>query len=331
MRLIGLAVVLIVGLTLAQFAPALSVETRLASSVRRIGFLSGNSSESTRGFVEEFRRGLREQGYVEGQNIHVEYRWADGKADRLSGLVTDLISLRVEIIVAVGSPSARAAHQATRTLPIVMVAVGNPVELGLAASLARPGGNVTGFTSFGLDLTAKQLELLREAVPDMKRLAVLWTPTNPLHPGTVRDLEELTRSRGIQIQPLRIVSPDEIQGAFRAAATQRAAAMWVVGDPMFAVHRSRIATLAMDARLPTSFFGRQFVEAGGLMSYAPDLNHIYRQAATHVDKILKGAKPAELPIEDPTKFELVISLKTAKALGLTIPQTLLLRADQVIE
>ena len=320
MRLIGLAVVLIVGLTLAQFAPALSVETQPASSVRRIGFLSGNSSESTRGFVEEFRRGLREQGYVEGQNIHVEYRWADGKADRLSGLVTDLISLRVEIIVAVGSPSARAAHQATRTLPIV--------------GSRRPpttSAVVTGFTSFGLDLTAKQLELLREAVPDMKRLAMLWTPTNPLHPGTVRDLGELTRSRGMQIQPLKIVSPDEIQGAFRAAATQRAAAMWVVGDPMFAVHRSRIATLAMDARLPTSFFGRQFVEAGGLMSYAPDLNHIYRQAATHVDKILKGAKPAELPIEDPTKFELVISLKTAKALGLTIPQTLLLRADQVIE
>src|SRR5262245_59418050 len=255
MRRIGLAVVLIVGLTLAQFVPALSAETQPPSSVRRIGFLSGNSSESTRGFVEEFRHGLRERGYVEGQNIRVEYRWADGKADRLPGLVADLISLRVELIVAVGSPSARAAHQATRTLPIVMVAVGNPVELGLAASLARPGGNVTGFTSFGHDLTAKQLELLREAVHDMTRLAAQWTPTNPLHPGTVRDLEELTRSRGIQIQPLKIENPDEIQGAFRAAAAQRAAAVWVVGDPMFAVHRARIAALAIDARLPTSFFG----------------------------------------------------------------------------
>jgi putative tryptophan/tyrosine transport system substrate-binding protein len=183
MRVIGLAVVLTVGLALAQLAPALSVETQPASSVRRIGFLSGNSSESTKGFVEEFRRGLRERGYVEGQNIHVEYRWADGKADRLPGLVTELIGFRVELLVVAGSPSARAAHQATRTLPIVMVAVGNPVELGLAASLAHPGGNVTGFTSFGLDLTAKQLELLREAVPDMTRLAVLWTPANPLHPG----------------------------------------------------------------------------------------------------------------------------------------------------
>ena len=315
MRLIGLAVVLIVGLTLAQFAPALSVETQPASSVRRIGFLSGNSSESTRGFVEEFRRGLREQGYVE----------------RFPELARELVQLKVDVLLTGVTAAIRFLKEATTTIPIVMVYSTDPVNNGFVASLARPGGNVTGFTSFGLDLTAKQLELLREAVPDMKRLAMLWTPTNPLHPGTVRDLGELTRSRGMQIQPLKIVSPDEIQGAFRAAATQRAAAMWVVGDPMFAVHRSRIATLAMDARLPTSFFGRQFVEAGGLMSYAPDLNHIYRQAATHVDKILKGAKPAELPIEDPTKFELVISLKTAKALGLTIPQTLLLRADQVIE
>ena len=312
-------------------AAPLAAQAQPASSVRRIGFLSGSSPEAARGFVEEFRRGLRQRGYVEGQNIDVEYRWADGKADRLPGLVADLISLRVELIVAVASPAAGAAHQATRTIPIVMVAVGNPVELGLAASLARPGGNVTGFTSYGPDLTAKQLDLLREAVPGMTRLAVLWTSANPLHPGTVRDLEELTRSRGIQVQSLKIVSPDEIEGAFRAAATGRAAAVWVVGDPMFSVHRARLAKLAMDARLPTSFFWRGFVEAGGLMAYAPDFNHMYRQAATHVDKILKGAKPAELPIEEPTKFELVINLKTAKALGLTIPPSLLQRADQVIE
>jgi putative tryptophan/tyrosine transport system substrate-binding protein len=325
MRLIGLVLALCLAL-----AP-LAAEAQQAGGVRRIGFLSPSSAETMRGFVEEFQRGLRERGYVEGQNLHVEYRWAEGKADRLPGLVTDLISLRVELIVVQASPAARAAHQATRTIPIVMVGVGNPVELGLAASLARPGGNVTGFTSYGPDLTAKQLELLREAVPDMKRLAVLWTPANPLHPGTVRDLEELTRSRGIQIQPLKIVSPDELEGAFRAAATGRAAAVWVLGDSMFSVNRARIAKLAMNARLPTSFFGRAFVEAGGLMSYAPDLNHIYRQAATHVDKILKGGKPAEIPIEEPTRFELVINLKTAKALGLAIPQTLLLRADQVIQ
>jgi len=312
-------------------AMPLAAEAQPAGSVRRIGFLSANSPEASRGFVEEFRRGLRERGYVEGQNIQIEYRWAEGKSTRLPELVVELISLRVDLIVAAASPAARAAHQATRTIPIVMVGVGNPVELGLAASLARPGGNVTGLTSFGLDLTAKQLELLREAVPDMKRLAVLWTPTNPLHAATVRDLEELTRSRGIQIQSLKIVSPDEIEGAFRAAATGRAGAVWVVGDPMFSIHRARLATLAMDARLPTSFFGRVFVEAGGLMAYAPDFNRLYWQAASHVDKILNGAKAAELPIEDPTKFELVINLKTAKALGLTIPPSLLARADQVIE
>jgi putative ABC transport system substrate-binding protein len=315
--------------TILLVAAVLSVEAQPAGSVRRIGFLSPSSAEAARGFVEEFERGLRERGYVEGQNLHVEYRWAEGKADRLPGLVTDLISLRVELIVAQASPAARAAHQATRTIPIVMVGVGNPVELGLAASLASPGGNVTGFTSYGPGLTSKQLELLREAVPDMKRLAVLWTPANPLHPGTVRDLEELTRSRGIQIQPLKIVSPDEIDGAFRAAATGRAAAVWVVGDSMFIVNRARIATLAMNARLPTSFFGRVFVEAGGLMSYAPDLNHTYRRAAAHVDKILKGAKAAEIPIEEPTKFELVINLRTAKALGLTIAPSLLLRAEVI--
>ena len=268
------------------FAALLAAEAQAAGNVRRIGYLSSSSPQASKADVEEFRRGLRERGYIEGQNIQIEYRWAEGNSNRLPGLV---------------------------------------------ASLARPGGNVTGLTSFGLDLTAKQLELLREALPDMKRLAVVWTPNNPLHPAAVRDLEELTRSRGIQMQSLKIVSPDEIEGAFHAAATGRAGAVWVVGDPMFMVHRARIAALAMDAQLPTSFFARIFVEAGGLMAYAPDFNRLHWQVASHVDKILKGAKAAELPIEDPTKFELVINLKTAKALGLTIPPSLLARADQVIE
>ena len=327
MRRIGLAVVLAFSLFLAPLA----AEAQPSGSVRRIGYLAPGWAEADREFLEELRRGLRERGYVEGQNLHVEYRQAEGKVDRLPGLVTDLIGLRVELIVARASAAALAAHQATRTIPIVMVAVGNPVELGLAASLARPGGNVTGFTSYGPNLTGKQLEHIREAVPDMKRLAVLWTPGNPLHPGVLRDLEELTRSRGIQIQSLKIVTPDEIEGALRAAATGHAAAVWVVGDAMFSANSLRIATLAMNARLPTCFFWRGFVEAGGLMSYAPDFNHMYFQTATHVDKILKGVKPAEIPIEEPTKFELVINLKTAKALGLTIPQSLLVRADEVIQ
>ena len=199
-------------------ATPLNAGAQLPGNVRRIGFVSASSPESSREAMEEFRRGIRERGYVEGQNIHIEYRWAEGKSTRLPDLVLELISLRVELIVAVASPAARAVHQATRTIPIVIVGVGNPVALGLATSLARPGGNVTGLTSSGLDLNAKQLELLREAVPDMKRLAVMWTPTNPLHQATVRDLEELTRSRGIQIQSLKVASPDEIEEGFRTAA-----------------------------------------------------------------------------------------------------------------
>jgi ABC-type uncharacterized transport system substrate-binding protein len=300
------------------------------AGIHRIGFLSGSSSEGAKAFVEEFRRGLRERGHVEGQSIHIEYRWAEGKSDRLPGLVAELISLRVELIVAAASPAARAAYQATRAIPIVIVGVGNPVELGLAASLARPGGTVTGLTSYGPELTAKQFELLMYAIPEMQRLAVLWTPANPFHSGTLRELEQLTQSRRIQMQPLKIVGPEDLQDAFRSAAAEGAAAVWVVGDPMFLLHRAGLAKLAMEFRLPTSFFGRAHVEAGGLMAYAPDFAHMYRQAATYVDKILKGAKPADLPIEQPTKFELVINLKTAKALGLIIPPSLLLRADQVI-
>ena len=313
------------------FAAPVAAEAQQPGGIRHIGVLSASSPESSREAMDEFRRGLRERGYVEGQNIQIEYRWAEGKATRLPELALELISLKPELIVAVASPAARAVHEATRTIPIVIVGVGNPVALGLAASLARPGGNVTGLTSSGLDLNAKQLELLREAVPDMKRLAVMWTPTNPLHEATVRDLEGLTRSRGIQIQSVKIVSPDEIEGGVRAAAAGRAGAVWVVGDPMFFIHRTRLATVAIDVRLPTSFFGRGHVEAGGLIAYAPDYNRLHWQAASYIDKMLNGAKAAELPMQDPTKFELVINLKTAKALGLTIPPSLLARADQVIE
>jgi len=300
-------------------------------SMHRIGFLSGSSFEGAKALVEEFHRGLRERGHVEGQSIHIEYRWAEGKSDRLPGLVAELISLKVELIVAAASPAARAAYQATRAIPIVIVGVGNPVQLGLAASLARPGGTVTGLTSYGPDLTAKQLELLMQAIPEMKRLAVLWTPANALHAGALRQLEQLTQSRRVQMQPLKIVGPEDFQDAFRSAAVRGATAVWVVGDPMFLLHPAELAKFAMEFRLPTSFFGRAHVEAGGLMAYGPDSRHMYRQAATYVDKILKGAKPAELPIEEPTKFELVINAKTAKALGLTIPPSLLLRANQLIE
>lgn len=212
-----------------------------------------------------------------------------------------------------------------------MVAVGDPVGLGLAASLARPGGNVTGLASSGPELMTKQLQLIKEAVPDLKRLAILWNPSNPLHARGLKDLEGVARPLSIQIQPLRIVGPEDFEGAFRDAVTDRAAAVWVFGDPMLNSHRVPLAALALNARLPTMHFARANVEAGGLMSYAPNWLHEYRRAAAYADKIVKGAKPAELPIEQPSKFELVINMKTAKALRIAISPSLLLQANEVIE
>jgi putative ABC transport system substrate-binding protein len=309
----------------------LAVAAQPAGKVYRLGFLSGGSLALTKPSLEEFRQGLRELGYVEGKNIVIEDRWADGKQDRLPELAADLVRLKVDVIVAAISPAARAAHQATRTIPIVMIGVGDPIGLGLAASLARPGGNVTGTASYGPELAAKALGLLKEAVPSLKRVAILWTPDNPLHGSVFKDLEAPARSLAIELYPLKIVSPEDFEGTFSTAVTKHASAVWVLGDPMFSVHQARIAALAAKARLPTMFFTRGHVEAGGLMAYGPDFPHMYRQAAAHVAKIVNGAKPADLPIEQPTKFELVINLKTAKALGLTIPPSLLLRADRVIE
>ena len=312
-------------------AAPLAAEAQQAGRTHRIGFLAGGSPGSSSPYVDVFLQGLRELGYVEGQNIVIEYRWADGKSDRLPELASDLVRLKVDLIVASVSNSAQAAHEATRTIPIVMIGVGDPIGLGLATSLSRPGGNVTGTASYGPELVSKNLELLQEVVRDMKRVAIFWSPANPLHARVLKDVEGQARSLGIQVQPLRIVSRDDLEGAFRSAATEHAAAVWVLGDPMFGVQRARIATLALNARIPTMFLVRQHVDAGGLMSYGPKFAELYRRAATHVVKILKGAKPGDLPIEQPTTFELVINLKTAKALGLTIPQLVLLQADEVIQ
>jgi putative ABC transport system substrate-binding protein len=318
-------------LMLALLIMPVVAETQQAGKVYRIGFLAGGSPEPTRPFLDEFRAGLRELGYVEGQTVVIEHRWAEGKQDRLSELAADLVRVKVDLIVAAVSPSARAAHQATRTIPIVMIAVGDPIGLGLAASLARPGGNVTGLASSGPELMTKQLQLIKEVAPDLKRLAILWNPSNPLHARGLKDLEGVARPLSIQLQPLRIVSPEDFDGAFRDALTERAAAVWVFGDPMLNSHRARLAGLALNARLPTMHFARANVEAGGLMSYSPNWLYEYRRAATYVDKIIKGTKPAELPIEQPTKFELVINMKTAKALRIAISPSLLLQANEVIE
>ena len=310
----------------------LPVGAQQAGKVHRIGWLSGGSpGPGAKPFQDELLAGLRDLGYVEGQNIIIERRWAEGKPDRLADLAAELVRLRVEVILAAISPAARAAHEATRTIPIVMISVGDPVGLGLAQTLARPGGNVTGLASYGPETAAKSVQLLKEAVPHMKRLAVLWTAANPLHPQVLKDMAEPARWLDVRLQPLKVASLDDFEGAFRAAVTDKVHAVWALGDPLFGLHAARLATLALNARLPTMHLWRGHPEAGALMSYAPNGLHQMRQAAGYVDKILKGAQAGELPIEQPTRFELVINMKTAKALGLTIQPALLLRADHLIE
>jgi len=312
-------------------AAPLAAEAQQAGKVYRIGYLSAGSDTSNPRVREAFRQGLRELGWVEGQNIIIEYRWAEGRFDRLPDLAAELVRLKVDIIVAPATPAAAAAKKATGAIPIVMIGVGDPVGTGFVASLARPGGNITGSSySVGLEIIAKQLELLKEAVPKVRRVAILSNPTNPAHPLWMSEIKDAGRSLGVQLQFPEAQGPTEFDGAFAAMAKERAGALLVMADGMFMLHRTRLADLAAKSRLPSLGY-RELVEAGGLMSYGPSLPDLWRRAATFVDKILKGAKPADLPVEQPAKFELVINLKTAKALGLTIPPSLLARADQVIE
>ena len=254
------------------------------------------------------------------------------KYDRLPDLAAELVRLKVvDVIVATPTPPAAAAKNATGTIPIVMIAVGDPVGQGLIASLARPCGNVTGLSfSVGLEIIGKQLELLKETVPKVRRVAILSNPANPFHPLAIKEVKVAARSLGVQLQLLEARGPNEFDGAFAAMAKERVGALLVVTDPLFFLHRTRLADLAAKSRLPAAHGVREHVEAGSLMSYGPSLPDLSRRAATFVDKILKGAKPADLPVEQPTKFELVVNLKTAKALGLTIPQSILIRADEVI-
>jgi putative ABC transport system substrate-binding protein len=282
--------------------------------------------------LDAFRQALRELGWVEGQNIVIDYRFAEGRFDRLPDLAAELVRLKVDIIVAQPTPAAAAAKNATETIPIVMISVGDPVGLGLIASLARPGGNVTGSSySVGLEIAGKGLELLKETVPKVRRVAILSNPANPGHPLAIREVNVAARSLGVQLQLLEARDPNEFDGAFAAMATERVGVLLVVADSMFLLHRTRLADLAARSRLPAAYGNREIVEAGGLMSYGPSVRDLFRRSATFVDKILKGAKPGDLPVEQPTKFELVINLKTAKVLGLTIPPSLLQRADEVIQ
>jgi len=317
-------------------AAPLAAEAQQAGKVARIGYLVTGSLESseTRVTLEAFLQGLRERGYVEGQNIVIEYRAANGKIERFPHLATELTRLKVELIIALNTPAARAAQQATTTIPVVAPLMGDPVGDGLVASLARPGGNITGLTFLGPELVPKRLGLLKEALPQVTRVAALW------HPGafserTSRDMvkgtETAARVLGVHLQLVEVRAPDELDRAFSTMTKERAEALIMFPSTMLFNERRRIVDLAAKSRLPAMYPARQFVELGGLISYGASLTDLIRRAATYVDKILKGAKPGDLPVEQPTKFELVINLKTAKALGLTIPQSLLGRADEVIQ
>jgi putative tryptophan/tyrosine transport system substrate-binding protein len=298
----------------------------------RVGYLSpGSSADPARlRRFESFRQGLRELGYVEGQNITIESRWAEGKYDRYPALAGDLVRLKVDVIVTVGGAATQAAKQATRTIPIVMSVVIDPLGGGLVPSLARPGGNVTGL-SVMTELVGKQLEVLKEVVPKLSRVAVLMNPANPGSLPQLREAEVAARALALRLQTLEARVPQEIDSAFAAITRERAGALVVLADAIFTNQVRQIAELAVKSRLPSIYGLREYVEAGGLMVYSPNTLELERRAATYVDKILKGAKPANLPIEQPTNFDLVINLKTANVLGLTIPPSLLLRADQVVE
>jgi ABC-type uncharacterized transport system substrate-binding protein len=327
MRRIGLVVVLALGLVLAPLA----AEAQQAEKTPRIGILVGGSASSDSGRIEAFRQGLRELGYVEGKTIVLELRFADGNPERLNGLAATLVRLKVDVIVAAGPIATRSAKEATTTIPIVMAQVNDPVGARFAASLARPGGTITGLATMTPEIIGKQLELLRQVVPRLARVAVLENPTQPGREEMLREMERAAASLRVQLQYLDVVSRTDIETSLRTARKQRADAVLVLSSPVLFSQRKQIANLAIQNRLPTISPWPEFVDDGGLITYSANFKDLFRRAATFVDKILKGAKPGDLPVEQPTTFELLINLKTAKALGLTIPPSVLGRADQIIE
>lgn len=299
--------------------------------LHRIGFLGNSTSALEQNLVGPFRKALRDLGYLEGRDIAIEYRWADGNYELFPALVAELIASGVEVIVTAGTPAAFAVKNATRSIPCVMVAVGDPVGTGLVASLARPGGNLTGLTSIAPDLEGKRLALLRETVPALTRIAVLWNPANAFHVAAERGVRAAAAAMRMTVLSLGVRTSDELGNAFTVMAAERPGALVVLADRVFLHGRDRIMAFAAQQRSPGIYAYRELVDAGGLMSYGPNYPEMHASAATFVDKILKGAKPADLPIEQPIRFELVINIRTAKALGIEIPPTLLATADELIE
>jgi putative ABC transport system substrate-binding protein len=322
---------LLIALGAGALAWAGAGRAQAPAKVRRIGLLSPISPSDTALWHQAFRLGLRDLGWVEGKNISIEYRYAEGRHDRLPDLAADLVRLKVDIIVATVTSDALAAQKATTAIPIVVAGGGDPVAFGLVESLARPGGNVTGLSQMSLELAGKRLELLKELVPKLSRVAVLWNPQGATSTLNWKEIQLPARQLGVQLHSLEVRSSNEFDKAFEDATRARAGAIFIMPDPVNAANLKRIAGLAATSRLPSIFHLTEFADAGGLAAYGPDRADMFRRAATFVDKILKGAKPADLPIEQPTKFELVVNLKTAKAIGITIPQSVLFRADRVIE
>jgi putative ABC transport system substrate-binding protein len=301
-----------------------------AKKVSRIGFLFGISPSAASGRVEAFRQGLRELGYVEGKNIVIEWRYAEGKIDRLPALAAELVRLNVDVIVTAGPTVTRAAKETTATIPIVMAQDTDPVGNGFVASLARPGGNITGLATLSPELSGKRLELLKEVIPRLSRVAVIGTSTQPGYAQQLREIELAAGAFGVKLQYLDVLDPKDIETAFGAARKGRAEAVLVMQNPVAISQRTRIVDLAVKNRLPASYPQTEYTEAGGLMYYGANTPDLFRRAATYVDKILKGRTPADLPVEQPMKFEFIISLKAAKQIGLTVPPNVLVRADRVI-
>jgi len=317
-------------LLLTVFLPAVFTEAQPPKKIPRIGVLF-SASPSTYAIRDgEIRRGLRELGYVEGQSIAIKYMYGEGKLDRLPDLAAELIRLNVDIIAAGGNIAIRAVKKVTSTIRIVMLFSSDPIAAGLVASLGHPGGNITGLSLLAPELSGKQLELLKETIPQLSRVAVLGDPRGPTYGTRLKEIEFAAQVLGLQIQPVELRGPDHLTGAFSAITKERAGAVIGIQSPVFGPLRERIANLAIRSRLPTIYIDREFAEAGGLMSYGPHQGDLFRRAATYVDKILKGTKPVDLPVEQPTKFEFVINVKTAKQIGLTIPPNVLARADRVI-
>jgi putative ABC transport system substrate-binding protein len=323
----------IFGFTLSALLVALclpAVAQRSAGTVPRIGYLSSGLRSNDRN-REPFLQGLRALGYVEGKNILIEYRHAEGKPERVAQLAEELVRLKIDVlVVTAGGGTVRRIKKVTDAVPTVFMLVSDPVGEGLVASLARPGGNLTGMSSVSEDLVGKRLELFKETIPRLSRVAVLLDPTDPSNISSFKEIETTAKSMGVQLQSLEVQRADEFESAIRSATQAKAGGILILPTALLTAHRKRIGELAINNRLPTMFATSQYMDSGGLMSYGPDHSDLSRRAATYVDKILKGAKPSELPVERPMKFELFINLKTAKQIGLTIPPNVLARADKVI-